>query len=309
VWRDVTGRRRADGEPGEASTGTPVDKIGTWYDERVATIDGQQARAYAAATNDDHPDYDAGAAVPPLFVTVPTWDAVALAITDLLSHDELLMSVHGDHDIHFHHPLVAGMTIRTRAGLHAVRVGSSGTRLTIRAVSNDDRGVRVVDQFATVFVRGMTDGATGGPDAPAHDFPLEARVQPLGTHHVHVDDDQTFRYRDVSGDRVPIHVDEQAARRLGLPGIIAHGLCTAAMCSHSVLRLVGDAEPARVRRLAVRFAAHVFPGNDIATTVYDAGERQGRRCYAFEAESAGATVVKNGWVESAPSAQEVGIAS
>jgi len=47
----------------------------------------------------------------------------------------------------------------------------------------------------------------------------------------------------------------------------------------------------------VRFAANVLPGNDVETTIYDAGERDGRHCYAFEATSAGATVIKNGWAE------------
>ena len=53
---------------------------------------------------------------------------------------------------------------------------------------------------------------------------------------VHVDDDQTFRYRDASGDQMPIHVDEDFAKNVGLPGIIAHGLCTMAMTSQASSR-------------------------------------------------------------------------
>jgi len=41
----------------------------------------------------------------------------------------------------------------------------------------------------------------------------------------------------------------------------------------------------------------VFPGNDVETEIYGVGERDGRKVYAFEATSAGATVIKNGLAE------------
>ena len=65
----------------------------------------------------------------------------------------------------------------------------------------------------------------------------------MGTFSVHVDDDQTYRYRDASGDTMPIHVDDELARSVGLPGIIAHGLCTMAMCSQSVIATVAGGDP------------------------------------------------------------------
>jgi acyl dehydratase len=119
----------------------------------------------------------------------------------------------------------------------------------------------------------------------------------VGTFSVHVDEDQTYRYRDASGDKMPIHVDDEVARSVGLPGIIAHGLCTMAMCSQAVIATVAGGDPTRLRRLAVRFAANVFPGNDVVTTVYEAGEAAGTRVYAFEAVSNGALVVKHGLAE------------
>lgn len=36
-------------------------------------------------------------------------------------------------------------------------------------------------------------------------------------------------YADASGDRNPIHLDESAAKAAGLPGVIAHGMLTAAL--------------------------------------------------------------------------------
>jgi len=208
--------------------------------------------------------------------------------------------VHGEQDIHYHQPLTPGTTLSTTVTPFSVRVGGSGTRIALQVESSDDNGDPVATQYFTVFVRGMSDGESGGPDKPGHDFPDDARAKPVGDPFVvHVDDDQTFRYRDASGDQMPIHVDEEFAKSVGLPGIIAHGLCTMAMCSQAVITTVADGDPTRLRRLAVRFATNVFPGNDVVTTVFDPGttSSDGNKVYAFEATSNGAVVIKNGLAE------------
>ena len=96
---------------------------------------------------------------------------------------------------------------------------------------------------------------------------------------------------------MPIHVDDAFAKSVGLPGIIAHGLCTMAMTSQAVLRLAADSDPARLRRLAVRFAKTVFPGNDVVTTVYRGAAGEGRARFPFEATSAGVAVISHGLAE------------
>jgi acyl dehydratase len=275
----------------------PIEKLGTTYEERVSEIDAERAKAYAAATNDPNPVYQSGDYAPPVFAVVPTWEAMGLAAGDIVPAEAAMMIVHGEQDMHFHQPLVPGTKLRTRSEAYSVRVGGSGTRFTVRVVSNDDAGSPVVEQFITLFIRGMSDGESGGPDKPSHEIADSERGAVVGTHSVHVDDDQTYRYRDASGDMMPIHVDDDFAKKVGLPGIIAHGLCTMAMTSQAVVALTCGGDPSKLKRLAVRFASNVFPGNDVVTTVYEAGERDGRKLYAYEAESAGATVIKNGWAE------------
>ncbi len=276
----------------------PVEKLGTTYDPRTETIDPDRAKAYAAATNDDNPAYESGKYAPPVFGVVPTWEAMGIAVADSVPTEALMMVVHGEQDMHFHQPLVPGVSLTTAALAHSMRVGSTGTRFTVQIDSADEAGEPVMTQYVTVFVRGVNDGESGGPDKPGHDLPEAARAKPAGTFTVHVDDDQTFRYRDASGDEMPIHVDDAVAKSVGLPGIIAHGLCTMAMCSQAIVKTVADGDPARVKRLAVRFAANVFPGNDVEVSMFDAGiTPEGRRAVAFEATSAGAVVIKNGWAE------------
>jgi acyl dehydratase len=278
----------------------PLEKLGTTYSETVEVIDPERAKAYAAATNDPNPAYADGTYAPPVFGVVPTWGAMGLAVGDVVPGDAMMMIVHGEQDMHFHQPLVPGTKLTTSATAHSVRVGGSGTRFTIQVDAKDDAGEPVLTEFVTMFIRGMSDGESGGPDKPGHEHDLASATK-IGTHTVHVDDDQTYRYKDASGDMMPIHVDDAFAKQVGLPGIIAHGLCTMAMCSQAVVALAADGDPGRVKRLAVRFASNVFPGNDVETTVYAlAPDEAGNMTYVFEATSAGQTVIKNGLAEISP---------
>lgn len=276
----------------------PIDKLGATYGPTVTTVEVDRARAYAAATNDPNPAYEAGKVAPPVFGVVPVWPVMFEAVGDVVPPEAALFIVHGEQDMHFHQPLVPGRSLSNTSEAYSVRVGGSGTRFTVKVSSTDtESGEPVLTQFVTLFVRGMSDGESGGPDKPAHDFPDEARARPVGEHRVHVDDDQTFRYRDASGDTMPIHTDDEVAKSVGLPGIIAHGLCTMAMCSQSVIATVAGGDPTRLRRLAVRFAANVFPGNDVVTSIYEVGPGDGSTVYAFEAASQGDLVVKHGLAE------------
>ena len=49
-------------------------------------------------------------------------------------------------------------------------------------------------------------------------------------------------YADSSGDHNPIHQDEEVARSVGLPGVIAHGMYTLALVGRAVAEWTDGAE-------------------------------------------------------------------
>src|SRR5438309_12052438 len=106
----------------------PVDKLGKKYDEHTSTLDPDRVKAYAAATNDDNEAYTSGKYAPPVFGVVPTWDGMLAAAADIIPPEAMPFIVHGEQDMHFHQPLVPGMTLKTRAEAYSIRVGGSGTR-------------------------------------------------------------------------------------------------------------------------------------------------------------------------------------
>ena len=69
---------------------------------------------------------------------------------------------------------------------------------------------------------------------------------------------QLVQYAGASGDFNPIHWDPERGAEMGLGGVIAHGMLSMGFLGQYVTQIAG---PANVRRLKVRFAAMVRPGD------------------------------------------------
>jgi acyl dehydratase len=63
-------------------------------------------------------------------------------------------------------------------------------------------------------------------------------------------------YADASGDQNPLHQDDEFARSVGFPGIIAHGMFSLAHLAKSLKDWAGN--PASLRSLTVQFRAVVY---------------------------------------------------
>ncbi|MGH2717524.1 MAG: MaoC/PaaZ C-terminal domain-containing protein, partial [Actinomycetota bacterium] len=116
-----------------------------------------------------------------------------------------------------------------------------------------------------------------------------------------VDDDQTYRYAEASGDHNPIHTDPEFARNAaGLPGIILHGMATMAFAGKVILDEACSGDPSRLWRLKVRFSKPVFPGETLTTRAWLASSApaDGIVTYEFETlNTRGSAVLKNGIAE------------
>ncbi len=96
----------------------------------------------------------------------------------------------------------------------------------------------------TAFFRGAQLDASVGEPLTEHGFPAELRAtEPLASVTHSYDADQTQRYSKASGDPMPIHLDDDFAKQMGLPGIIVHGLCTMAFTSRAVIQTACPDEP------------------------------------------------------------------
>jgi 3-hydroxybutyryl-CoA dehydratase len=81
------------------------------------------------------------------------------------------------------------------------------------------------------------------------------------THSRECDRYRPIYYAAASGDFNPIHIDPEAGAAVGLGGAILHGMCTMAWAVESAVSYFGD--PARIRRVKVRFSRPVMIGDVI----------------------------------------------
>lgn len=252
-------------------------------------------RRYAEATNDASPLVRSGQAVPSTALVTQIWEAQnagrAAAIPEVVQQSAS-GGVHGEHDIVLHRPIVPGEPLRTWVEGHGARPAGRNCLVTLRYSTMDARGELVAEQWWTTVYLGTTCDPTGG-GAPDHGFPADARERPIGTSTREVDVEMARRYAGVSGDWSAHHFELEAARRSGIDRVFLHGLCTMALCAQSVTELVANGDPARLRRIAVRFASPTFLGERLTVRIYDAGEA----AVAFEADSGGAAVITHGRAE------------
>lgn len=81
--------------------------------------------------------------------------------------------------------------------------------------------------------------------------------------------DQIAAYAEASGDHNPIHLDDAFARSVGLPGVIAHGMLQMGLLATVASEAAGG--PAHLKRLSVRFAGMVVPGDTVTFKAEPAG--------------------------------------
>ena len=105
----------------------------------------------------------------------------------------------------------------------------------------------------------------------------------------------TVRYAGASGDFNPIHIDEEFARAVGLPGRILHGLWTMAQVARAQTEAAGG--PEHLKRLSVQFRGMGLPEQEVVVSG-TVREVAGKRVVIDTvAEQAGKQIIRNAEAE------------
>jgi len=302
---------RASSGPGLIQARFDPDALSAWTPTRTFFVDPALCQRYAAATNEADPQSWAAGVAPPLLGVVATVPHVHIVLQQNVPEQARAenRSVHGEHDVRYHEPLVPGSTLEVRGRLYGVRPRSTGTALiTLVEMTDPDSGQPVHEQYFVNFLRGvMTDKAIGQVPSE-HRLPEAASLgEPAATASYGIDADQTFRYAEASGDHGIYHLDDTVARAAGFAGIIVHGLCTMAFAGRAVVAHACQEDPSRLRRLAVRFSRPMYPGHTMTTTLWSPPEGQPAGQYRFQvSDDQGVTVITDGLAEVGPAPGDEG---
>jgi acyl dehydratase len=105
----------------------------------------------------------------------------------------------------------------------------------------------------------------------------------------------TVRYAGASGDFNPIHIDEEFAKAVGLPGRILHGLWSMAQVARAQTGAAGG--PEHLKRLSVQFRGMGVPEQEILVTGTVREASDGRVVIDTLAEQAGKRIIRNAEAE------------
>ena len=275
--------------------GLNAELAGKQYDTSTFEVTADAIEKYARATNDLNERYLSGAddvVAPPVFPVVGAFGAFMATAMDPELEADLLRLVHGAEEHVIYRPLKPGDVITITPVLESVDQKDTGETFTAKATLTDQSGEAVAEVRGTMFIRGSGSGkkssAGGAEAAPAIVYEESTKV----------DDDQTFRYAEASGDHNPIHVDENTAKMAGLPGIIVHGMCTMAIATKAAVNGLAGGDPARIKRVGVRLSKPVLPGQELTTKLWKEEEADDATTYGFETYNPdGAAVIEQGVVE------------
>ncbi len=117
--------------------------------------------------------------------------------------------------------------------------------------------------------------------------PIELKVTP--------DPFVTVRYAGASGDFNPIHIDEEFAKSVGLPGRILHGLWTMAQVARAHTDAAGG--PERLGRLSVQFRGMGRMGEEIVVSGTVRSVKDGVAVVDSQAGQSGHRIIRNAVAE------------
>jgi acyl dehydratase len=186
--------------------------------------------------------------------------------------------VHGEQRIRLFRPLPIAATLTATnkvVSLTDKGPGKGAVMAIERVIHEKGHGEPLASTTQIAFLRGdggfsATSGVSdAGPDAlpavPDGKPDIELTLTSLPQ--------SALIYR-LSGDYNPLHCDPDVARAAGFTRPILHGLCTFGMAAHAVLKACCGYDPTRVRSIAMRFTAPVYPGESVVFQIWRAGTQK-----------------------------------
>jgi acyl dehydratase len=206
--------------------------------------------------------------------------------------------VHGEQRIEIFKPLPAAATVLAKNRVVSLTDKGAG-KGAIAVVARDIFEPGAVEPLArttqVTFLRG--DGGfseqSGSSDAGPAALPSVPETAPEIELELPSLPQAALIYR-LSGDPNPLHSDPDVARAAGFPRPILHGLCTFGMATHAILKACCEYQATRMKSMAVRFTAPVYPGETIRFQLW---RRESKLHLRARIDARDTVVLNNGIIE------------
>lgn len=212
--------------------------------------------------------YEVGLEMLPTQVVVLAFDPIWLANPEFgITYSHIL---HLAQTLTLHRPLPSQGTVISELTVDSILDKGEGNGAVLcltRRLRETDSDTVLATVGHVLFL--SADGGFGGPRGePPEPGAVPSERAPDFVCQLPNRANQALVYR-LSGDTNPLHVDPAMAGKAGFPMPILHGLCAYGMVGRALLRQYCGNEPARLRRLDVRFTQPVFPGEPLELQVWN----------------------------------------
>jgi acyl dehydratase len=174
--------------------------------------------------------------------------------------------VHAGQELIVHSTLPANGTVVGKTHVaEIVDRGEKGALVCLERKVSDTAGKLLATVRMSVLCR--ADGGFGGPVTVLPQAKATPERSPDAVYDIPTLPQQALIYR-LSGDVNPLHADPEVAREVGFDRPILHGLATFGILGRAIVDSQLNGDSARLRSLAGRFSAPVFPGETIQVELW-----------------------------------------
>ncbi|AEC21216.1 MaoC-like dehydratase [Pusillimonas sp. T7-7] len=174
--------------------------------------------------------------------------------------------VHAGQELTIHKPLPVAATVFAKTTIREIiDRGQKGAMVYLDRAIYDTDGALLADVMMSVLCR--ADGGFGGPVTELPQPQAVPDRAPDTFCELTTTPQQALIYR-LSGDVNPLHVDPEAARKAGFDKPILHGLATFGLVARGFVDASCAGDGGRLKSLAGRFSAPVFPGETVHVEVW-----------------------------------------
>lgn len=181
--------------------------------------------------------------------------------------------LHGEQGLEVHAPIPVGATVVGRTRIEEIIDKGEGRGALLylaRDIEEKGSGKLLATVRMTTFAR--ADGGFGGPDGPLKTVHKLPESEPETVVEIATRPEAALIYR-LSGDPNPLHASPSVAREAGFEAPILHGLCSYGVAGRAILQACCGGDPAKLKRLDLRFTSPVYPGETLRTEIWrDGGE-------------------------------------
>lgn len=250
-----------------------ADLVGTKFEPRRVSWNSKDTMLYAlgvGARPADELDFlyeGRGPKVLPTYAVIP--GLYAMGNIGRAVKLDIARMLHGEQGIELLRPLPPEAELNMESTLSEVWDKGKAGVIGVRAEFSDADGP-VFRTHSTLFYIG--GGGFGGESGPSsRDKNRAPDREPDLVVEYETREDQGAIYR-LSGDRVPLHIDPEFAKKAGYDKPFMHGLCSYGFVGRAVLHSLCDSDPERFVSLEGRFAERVEFGDRILTKIWRTGD-------------------------------------